>query len=153
MANFERFRRDVPAFASDPYITIQKRGVISLNRAAFGALGAPQAVELLYDRTARVVGLRAADPRADDAYQVRATAPGGPFVISAIAFTKHYGIDTSAAHRWLGFVDNGVLCVDLTTPGTPVTSNRAHRPAPDAAPLDGSDVARSRRVDGSDVAR
>lgn len=109
-----------------PHVTIQKRGTLSLNRSAFDALGAPDAVELLYDRDARIVGLRAAPVTSDDASLVRATSKvgRGPWVVSAMAFTKFYEIDISTTLRHEAYLEDGVLCVDLRRSGVPVTSNR-----------------------------
>jgi hypothetical protein len=129
MANFESFHRGLLPLKDDPHLTIQKRGTISVNRSAFEALGAPDAVELLYDRERDIVGLRGIDPKADNAYLVRRTtsSASGPWVISAMAFTHFYDIDTAVSKRWTAFLDDDVLCADLSTPGTPVSSNRARR--------------------------
>ncbi|MDP9115721.1 MAG: hypothetical protein M3O28_00330 [Actinomycetota bacterium] len=127
MPNFETFRRALLPLKSEPFVTIQKRGTMSLNLSAFVALDSPVSVELLYDRGKEIVGIRVADPRADNAYHVRTTSPSGPFVVSAMAFTKFYDLDIAVTRRWPAYLDNGVLCVDLTKDGLPVTSNRARR--------------------------
>lgn len=132
MPNFESFNRRMVPLKSVPHVTIQKRGTLSLNRSAYVALESPDAVELLYDRDERVIGLRPVPASDKDASHVRASAPSdrGPWVVSAMAFTKFYDIDTSTTMRWEAYLDDGVLCVDLRTEGVPVTSNRAaHRPA------------------------
>lgn len=130
MPTFEVFNRRMVASSNAPWVTIQKRGAISLNKAAFDALGAPPAVELLYDRTAHIVGLRPAEAGAPHAYLLRqAAGPGhGPYVVSAIAFTKFYEINTDQSMRWGALVIDGVLCVELDSIATPVTSNRAVGP-------------------------
>lgn len=130
MPNFESFSRTMLPLKADPQLTVQKRGAISLNRSAFAALGFPDSIELLYDREQRVVGLRPVDPKADNAYAVRraSTSTSGPWVISAMAFTKYYDIDTTRTLRWPAYLDNDVLCADLSAPGIAVTSNRARRP-------------------------
>lgn len=129
MPNFESFSRRMVSLKGDPQITIRRHGMIALNRPAFAAMGSPTAVELLYDRRDRIVGLRPVEPRADNAYQVRRASPSdsGPWVISAMAFIRFYDIDTSRTRRWPAFVRGDVLCADLSTEGTPVSSNRAHR--------------------------
>jgi hypothetical protein len=130
MANFEAFSRRMLPLKADPHVTIQKRGTISLNRSAFVALGEPSAVELLYDRDRSIVGLRPVDAKADDAYQVRRSSPSasGPWVISAMAFTRFYDIDTTQSLRWSAYLDNDVLCADISEAGRPVSSNRARKP-------------------------
>ncbi|MFF0991556.1 hypothetical protein [Kocuria nitroreducens] len=45
-------------------------------------------------------------------------------MVAATAFTQHYGIDTTATRRWKPFVEDSMLCVDLTAEGTVITGNR-----------------------------
>lgn len=129
MPDFEVFTKRLVPLKKTPLVTIQKRGTISLNKSAYSALGEPEAVELLYDRDERIVGLRAAESSLEHAYPVRsATGRGsGPYIISAIAFTKFYDIDTEQSLRWRAHLVEDVLCIDLDSTGTPVTSNRAQR--------------------------
>ncbi|MGK7222776.1 hypothetical protein ACSNO4_08260 [Kocuria flava] len=107
-------------------MTIQKRGVISLNKAAHDLMDNAGTVELIYDRDRQVMALRAIDDSSPHAYAVRNGSKRGPgqAIISATAFTAHYGIDTTATRRWKPFVEDGMLCVDLTTGGTVITGNR-----------------------------
>ncbi|MGI8868349.1 MAG: hypothetical protein ACR2F6_05730 [Mycobacteriales bacterium] len=130
MANFESFNRWMLPLKADPHVPIQKRGTISLNRSAFAAIGSPDAVELLYDRERGIVGLRPIDVKADNAYHVRRTSASasGPWVISAMGFTRFYDIDTSVSLRWAAYLENEVLCADISKEGTPVSSNRARKP-------------------------
>jgi hypothetical protein len=126
--DFEVFHRDAAAHSAEPLVTIQRRGNISLNTAAFEALGAPDAVELLYDPHKKVIGLRAADAKLPHAHLVRPATRRplrGPFLISATAFVAYYNIDTSIGRRWIGFLSSDVLCIDTMTDGIPVRSNRA----------------------------
>ena len=117
MPNFESFHKGLVPRRSTPFVTLQKRGAISLNRAAHEALGEPKAVELLYDRSAQIIGLRPVDVTAENAYAVRpATTAAGPYLVSAMAFTRFYAIDTTVTRRRPAFVEDGVLCIDLTTP-------------------------------------
>ncbi|WP_229586599.1 hypothetical protein [Kocuria sp. CCUG 69068] len=107
-------------------MTIQKRGVISLNKAAHDLVDNAQTVELLYDRDRQFMALRATDDSSPHAYAVRNGSKRGPgqAIVSATAFTQHYGIDTTATRRWKPFLEDGMLCVDLTQEGTVITGNR-----------------------------
>jgi hypothetical protein len=127
MPNFEIFSRSLLQLKAEPQITLLRRGNMSLNRPAYAALGCPDAVELLYDTCERIIGLRPADPRARNAYVVRQPAGSdkGPFVITAMAFTKFYDVDTSTSLRRNAYLDDGVLCMCLNDAATAVTSNRA----------------------------
>ncbi|WP_375482060.1 hypothetical protein [uncultured Jatrophihabitans sp.] len=130
--NFESFSRQMLTSNAEPHVTIHKRGTLSLNRPAYEAIGSPASVELLFDRGAQIVGLRGVPHDVANAYHVRAStpSPSGPWVISAIAFTKYYDIDTTRSLRWPAHVQDGILCVDLTSAAVPVTSNRARNDAP-----------------------
>lgn len=114
---FETFTRQRRA-GRQPFVTIQKKGVISINRAAFEALGNPEFVELLYDPDARLVGLRRVDSSVEHAYQVRAPVEGhATWVISGAAFVSYYEIDTSTSVRRGASMDGDLLVVNLNDPG------------------------------------
>lgn len=129
---FEVFDKRMTPLAKAPSVTIQKRGVISLNKAAHDLLDNAETVELLYNRDRQVMALRAADDSSPHAYAVRNGSKRGPgqAIVSATAFTQHYGIDTTATRRWKPFVEDGMLCVDLTKAGTVITGNRTKPTAP-----------------------
>jgi hypothetical protein len=122
MAEFEVFRRQVPPVVHGPVVTVQRHGLLTLNRAAFEALGAPEAVKLLFDRDARVMGLHPAVLDCSDAYRVRRQSRGPGFLVSGRAFTHHYGIPTEGARRYPAVMNDNVLTVDLADDRGP------HRP-------------------------
>jgi hypothetical protein len=136
---FETFRKALVPLKREPTITVQKRGTMSLNKAAQVMLGMPAAVELLYDPNARTVGVRAVSPRADHGYSLRSStgADTGPFVISAMAFLHFYDIYPDETLRWVAYLADDVLCINLDDPATPVTSNRAIKQAPGETDVDG----------------
>jgi hypothetical protein len=120
---FTRQRRSLP-----PFVTIQRKGVISLNRGSFEALDSPASVELLYDRDARLVALRKVDPSVEHAYQVRAPAENrGTWLVSAGAFTSYYEIDTSQTVRRMARLEGDLLIIDINDPGVNV---HGEQPAP-----------------------
>ncbi|WP_073392469.1 hypothetical protein [Jatrophihabitans endophyticus] len=118
MSGFETFTKTLVALGRDPQVTIQKRGTITLNAAAYAALHEPQAVELLFDRDDLVLGLRPCEPRLGHGVFVRPAtrSPNGPYVVSAMAFLKYYGIDTTVARKFRAEVRWPVLCADLAGP-------------------------------------
>lgn len=129
---FEVFDKRMTPLAKAPSVTIQKRGVISLNKAAHDLLGGAETVELLYDQERQVMALRATDDSSLHAYAVRTGSKRGPgqAIVSATAFTQHYRIDTTATRRWKPFVEDGMLCIDLTTEGVVITGNRTKATTP-----------------------
>jgi len=125
---FEVFKKSSAPLAKVPSVTIQRRGLISLNRSAYSLIGDPEAVELLYDRSDRVIGLRPAELTSPNAYPVRAqgSEDTGPLLVAGQMFTKYYGIDTTQAIRYVDpKVVDGILCIDLKSEGQAVTSNRS----------------------------
>ena len=99
-----------------------------MNAAAYEAMGAPEAVELLYDRQKSLVGVRAVSPDVGHAYPVRAGANSKSFLISGRTFTRYYDISTEVARRWAVQPEEGLIIVDLNEEGTEVTSNRSRKP-------------------------
>ena len=151
---FEVFDKRMTPLAKAPSVTIQKRGVISLNKAAHDLVDNAETVELLYDRDRRVMALRAADDSSPHAYAVRNGSKRGPgqAIVSATAFTAHYGIDTTATRRWKPFMEDGMLCVDLTTEGTVITGNRTKTrpPIEGAKPVEDIDATASQEDPAGD---
>jgi hypothetical protein len=111
---FEVFSKQAFAAAGEPTVSIQRRGIISMNHAAFVALGEPEAVELLYDRAKHLVGLRAVEPDAETANPVRSDGSSSGHVVTAMKFTKHYGIPTDVGHRWVAKLDGDILLVEIS---------------------------------------
>ena len=114
---FETFTRQRKS-DRQPYVTMQKKGVISLNKAAFDALGQPDSVELLYDSESRLVGLRKVDSSIDHAYQVRAPVENhATWLVSGAAFVSYYEIDNSESIRRPARLEEDLLVIDLNHPG------------------------------------
>jgi hypothetical protein len=126
---FEVFDRSSAPAPVIPFVTLQRRGLISLNRGAYEALGAPAAVELLYNRDRRTIAIRPADPTSPRAYALRQQGGEGgskTYLIAGAAFTAHYQIDTSVARRYRVEHHGEVLLVDLNQEdAVRVTSPRA----------------------------
>jgi hypothetical protein len=122
---WEVFKRQRAPLSKDPFVTVQKRGTISINEIAHSALGSPDAVELLFDQDERLIGIRKVNPGVEHAYPVRPLgANGRSFLIAGNAFTQYYGIEATVARRRPARLIDDVLVVDLKDPGTEIVSNR-----------------------------
>ncbi|MGX5359086.1 hypothetical protein [Kocuria sp. SM24M-10] len=90
---FKVFDKRMTPLAKAPSVTIQKRGVISLNKAAHHLVNNAETVELLHDRERQVMALRAADDSSPHTHAVRNSSKRGPgqAIVSATAFTAHTG--------------------------------------------------------------
>ena len=115
MPDFEVFDKTAVLHGRGPAVTILKGRLLSLNRAAHQALDHPHAVELLFDRKKRIIGVRAVEPRLPHACFVRRSgrSANGPYLVSAMAFLGHYEIDTAESRRFPAWVENDILCVNL----------------------------------------
>ena len=112
---FETFTRQ--RRAGQPFVTIQKKGVISLNRAAFEALDSPEFVELLFDSDAHLVAMRQVESSIEHAYQVRAPVENhATWLISGGAFISYYEIDNSKSVRRAARMEGDLLIIDLNDP-------------------------------------
>lgn len=123
---FQVYEKGSAPVPTTPSITIQKRGLLSINRAAFEAIGKPEGVELLWDAERKAIALRPAPLTNQNAYPVRAqgSAERGPWLIAGTLFTQFIGLDTSDAYRWTPSVEDGLLVVDVSKPGSKATTNR-----------------------------
>lgn len=128
MPDFEVFDKSILARGRGPAVTILKGRMLSLNRAAHLALDEPHAVELLFDRKKRIVGLRAVPPNIAHACFVRSSgrSANSPHLVSAMAFLAHYEIDATESRRWPAWVENDILCVNLEDESELATSICAH---------------------------
>ncbi|GHF06560.1 hypothetical protein [Pseudolysinimonas yzui] len=124
---FEVFDKRMAPLAKAPSVTIQKRGIFSINKAAHKLIGEPETVELLFDKEAHVIAMR---PSAEShAYTVRPQSERktGQVILSATAFTQYYGVDTKVSRRYQPYEQDGMLCIDLTSPSVEVIGNRAKK--------------------------
>lgn len=138
---FQVFEKGSAPIARVPSATIQRRGLMSLNRSAWALIESPNYVELLWDPERRIIGLRPAEETNPNAYPVRpqsANTKNGPVLIAGSLFTQWVGLDTSEAKRWVPTVIEGVLCLDLNEPGAKVRSNRTRGQEKKEAALEGA---------------
>src|SRR5882724_5089796 len=76
-------------------VTLGHKGTFYLNGIAYDALGAPAAVEMLYDGNRRIIGLKPIDPRKRNAFAIRPHGKSGNYKrISASAFCTHFRLRT-----------------------------------------------------------
>jgi hypothetical protein len=127
MPNWEEFTDRGTRSASDPAITFQRAGVISLNVAAHEALGQPEAVVFLFDRDEQLLGIRAATRDIAHAYRLRKPVSGDHWLVSAKALMQKHGLGVEHATRYAAEMLGDVLAVDLKGKGTVVRKTRNQR--------------------------
>lgn len=124
---FEVFDKRLAPLAKAPSVTIQKRGIFSINRAAHKLVGEPETVELLYDRETRVIAMRPSGESHAYAIRPQTSHDAGQVILSATAFVQYFDIDTSVSRRYTPYVQDGMLCIDLSGPSVEIRGNRAKR--------------------------
>jgi hypothetical protein len=103
MPNFVEFSRDDSRSSrEDPMFTLQRRGLVSLNHAAFEALGEPASVVLLYDADEGIVAMRKVVRTHANAYHVRKQQNSQSYLVGAQGFVAHHKIPTNVARRFVG---------------------------------------------------
>ena len=130
MPNFVEFsRQDSRSSREDPMFTLQTRGLISFNQAAFKALGDPASVSLLYDADEKIVALRKVPRSYANGYSVRKQGGSNSYLVAAQGFTSFNKIHTETPLRFVGH-DYGDHTVGFVlVEGVPVNTTprkRAH---------------------------
>lgn len=120
---FEVFDKRHAPLRGTPSVTVQKRGIISINGPAHKLIEGAQVVELLFDRDRQVMALRPSQP-SPRAYEMRGPSKTGQTVLSAIAFMQAYEVDTSVSRRYEPFMEDGMLCINFAGPSTEIRGNR-----------------------------
>jgi hypothetical protein len=102
-------------------VTLNSRGVILLNKAAYECMGSPGAVELMFDEEEGVIGLKPKDLRHQNAFPLK-----GKWVdkkkyqyriIHASPFCKHFDIQPKSTILFTqpDMDDDGTLLLSLDT--------------------------------------
>ncbi len=123
---FEVFDKRQAPMRGAPSITVQKRGIVSINGPAHKLIHGAQVVELLFDPDRRVMALRPAEP-SPRTYELRKPSQSGQTILSATAFMDAYDVDTSVSRRYEPFEEDGMLCIDFNGKSTEVRGNRANK--------------------------
>lgn len=127
---FEVFDKRMAPLSKAPSVTIQRRGIFSINRAAHKLIGEPETVELLFDRENKIIALHPSKEPHAYAIRPQSSRGAGQVILSATAFAQYYGIDTSVSRRYKPYEQGGMLYINLRGPSTEVHGNRAKRDEP-----------------------
>jgi len=100
MPNFRLFDEQTQRMGKKPFISLQTRGIMSMNGAAFALLGSPKEVEFFYDEDEQIIGIRRVTADVRHARLVRKQNESDTYVVSAKAFCDAFGIDTSVSKRF-----------------------------------------------------
>lgn len=122
---FEVFDKRMAPLAKAPSVTIQKRGIFSINKTAHKLIGESDTVELLFDKDAKIIALRPSNEPHAYAIRPQSARETGQVILSATAFTQYYDIDTRVSRRYKPYAEDGMLLIDLNGPSIEVRGNRS----------------------------
>ena len=88
----EVMRGDRRAQWAGLYVTLNRQGVIAMNRAAYERLGSPEAFHLLYDGANHAIGLKPAARSARNAYPAARSGRHGGRRVAAYRLLKEFGL-------------------------------------------------------------
>jgi hypothetical protein len=111
---WEKFRGGpFAASASEPRVTLNRKGLIYMNARMYTALGRPKAVALYYCREDDAIAVQPAYERFAEHFQVAKKQTG--WAIHASTFCRHYKIRVPNTERFLrpDLNDEGVLILNL----------------------------------------
>lgn len=131
---FKVFEKGSAPTSTVPTVTIQRRGLFSLNDAAYKLIDEPDYIAFLYDVDEKLIALKPTDSTDLNGYPARRQTPTGksgkatgPVLIAGSMFTRFIEMDTSQARRWTPELRDGMLLIDRKTEGALVISNRNRR--------------------------
>ncbi len=98
---FERFEKKGGRH-SDPRVSISAAGQISLNRSTIDKYFSKiRFVHLYFDKDKSVIGIKAANKEADNAFKLTSNEIQSNSSISGNSFLKHYGIDYKTTKQYV----------------------------------------------------
>ena len=125
MNGWIEFDRRAAPVSTEAFVTLQKKGMLSLNKAAMNLLGNAKTVTLLYNQESNQIGIRPCRQDNQRAYPVRLQGSGSTHLIAGQAFTKFFGIETGVARRYKAETVVDMLIVDLNQDAPVVTGPRS----------------------------
>lgn len=114
---FEEFTGQPNGIRRDrPRVTLNRKGVVLLNTAAYRELQEPGAVKFYYDGNERIIGMRAADIRLANSFPVRRKSENH-YLIFASPLCRHYRIKPAGTILFndIELDHTGMIKLDLKT--------------------------------------
>ena len=114
--NWEEFRGKPNRVNRDALrVTLNKKGIFLLNKAAFEALGQPEAVKLFHDERNNAVGIAKSGADPENAFPVKQKDKYSNRIICASPACRDFGIrvDKTIAFNAIEFDHDGVMSLDF----------------------------------------
>jgi hypothetical protein len=120
MPTFELWDKRAAGRARTPTITVQRKGILSLNAGAAhliagdGEVHDELGVEILFDPKERIIALRRAKEEHTSVYTMRKQKASNSYLLSIRAFTIYHKIDTTKSRRYVAHdYGNGAIGIAL----------------------------------------
>lgn len=118
LAGFELYRGGSGRRHSNRvHVTLNRHGVLHLSVGAYTALGSPPAVQLLFDRKLRRLGLRPAEADAEHARACISVGKSGGKRVNVRGFCEEFGIPCDVNRALPAKVEHGVLILFVDDAG------------------------------------
>ncbi len=97
------------------HVTLNRKGIFLINKAAFEALGEPEAVKLFHDERNNAVGLIKCETGPENAFPVKQKDKYSNRVICASPACRDFGIrvEKTIAFNGIEFDHDGVMSLDF----------------------------------------
>jgi hypothetical protein len=108
-------------------VSVNERGIFSLNQKAFDELDQAEYVELYFDKINKLIGVKPVKADSKFAYAVKQNGKAKSYLVRALAFLSYYNIKITGTMLFPEpILEDGMLVLDMTT-ATPVGREK---PAP-----------------------
>jgi hypothetical protein len=108
-----RRRAPVHQEGREVFVSLRANSIIGISKAAHEMLGSPNAVQLLFDRKLRRIGMKPVDREAERVAHCPYYLLHGGQTIQCKVFLEHYGVPLEETTRYTPKLIDGVLVVDL----------------------------------------
>ena len=97
------------------HVSLNQKGQIFVNKNVLDAIGSPAAVVLSFDKVNSRIGVKAANPSAENAFPLKPRNDAASRMILASTFCRNYGIrvDGTVAFQGIKIDNQRMLTLDL----------------------------------------
>lgn len=92
MRQWEEFTQKNSGSADVIRVSLNPRGIFTLNQKAVSLLDAPEAVVFMFDKANKLIGLKASSADVNHAYELKRQGESHSYLIRAKSFCNFYGI-------------------------------------------------------------
>jgi hypothetical protein len=117
MKQWELFEK-IPAgrTARSMRVSLNQRGIFSLNKKVFAELDQPEAVELYFDKINKLIGIKPSKLDSKYSYPVKQAGAANSWVVRASAFLTYYNIKITGTMMFPSpTMEDGMVVLDMAS--------------------------------------